>query len=166
MSPLLITILRLSYLAILWAMVLIVVHVVRRDVFGATIKERRSRNTINAQKNLAKAVAKHDKAPGKNDEGGHRPRLVVTSGPITGASINLTGGVITFGRAPNCSLVIDDEYASSMHAKIYNRDGIFYLADMESTNGTFLDGQQVQGEVPIQMGQSIRIGRTVIELVR
>lgn len=212
MSPLIITVFRLGYLALLWLLILAVTRAVRRDVFGATIKEKRPRPGSTANNNagfvgatgvssgaLGNATLNSGSAAAtsgalglgaglnkaKNDSGlsrgalfggrsrsqntinrPHYPRLIVTSGPLTGASLELTGGAITFGRAPNCSLVLDDEYASSMHAKIYERDGLIILADMGSTNGTFVDGVPVENEVALKIGQNIQIGKTVIELSR
>lgn len=164
MSPLVITILRLAYLGLLWLLVLAVVRVVRRDVFGTTIKEKRNRNSETLQPRDIHRVG------GKNKQvtvaASPYMRLLVSSGPLAGASLDLTGGTVTFGRAPNCSLVLDDEYASSMHAKLYEQDGGYWLADMQSTNGTYLDDKRVNGEVPVQIGQTIKIGETVIELVK
>ena len=44
------------------------------------------------------------------------------------------------GRAPASEITIDDRYASGRHARVYDRDGHVYLEDMNSTNGTYLNG--------------------------
>lgn len=164
MSPLVITVLRLAYLGLLWLLVLAVVRVVRRDVFGTTIKEKRNRSLDPLTPREVHRVG------GKNKQvtvpSGTYLRLLVSSGPLAGASLDITGGTVTFGRAPNCSLVLDDEYASSMHAKLYEKNGEYWLTDMQSTNGTYLDNKPVEGEVRVHVGQAIKIGETVIELVR
>ena len=58
-----------------------------------------------------------------------------------GASFALDGSM-TIGRSPAAEIQIDDQFASGRHARIYERDGVCYLEDMGSTNGTYLNGQR------------------------
>ena len=48
------------------------------------------------------------------------------------------------GRAPASEIAIDDTYASGRHARVYDRDGLVFLEDMNSTNGTYLNGRRVE----------------------
>ncbi|WP_344368512.1 FHA domain-containing protein FhaB/FipA, partial [Streptomyces indiaensis] len=102
--------------------------------------------------------------------GGRRGRnaptkLVVTEGTLTGTTVALQGQTITLGRAHDSTIVLDDDYASSRHARIYpDRDGQWIVEDLGSTNGTYLDRSRLTTPTPIALGAPIRIGKTVIEL--
>jgi pSer/pThr/pTyr-binding forkhead associated (FHA) protein len=90
--------------------------------------------------------------------------LVVTTGALAGTRITLGEAPITIGRAEDCTLVITDDYASARHAKLVPRDGQWYVEDMGSTNGTYLDRAKVGAPTPVPLGVPIRIGRTSFEL--
>jgi pSer/pThr/pTyr-binding forkhead associated (FHA) protein len=63
-----------------------------------------------------------------------------------------------FGRADGADIHVEDQFASSSHARIYDRGGAMYLEDMGSTNGTYLNGRKVQSAEPLGTGDTIRIG--------
>jgi hypothetical protein len=69
---------------------------------------------------------------------------------------------LTIGRTRQNELVLQDQRVSSKHAKVYFQEGRWYLEDLGSSNGTFLNGTQVHGKMPIRNGDSIRIGSTEI----
>jgi pSer/pThr/pTyr-binding forkhead associated (FHA) protein len=90
---------------------------------------------------------------------------VVAEGSLAGTTVALQGQTITLGRAHDSTIVLDDDYASSRHARIYpDRDGQWIVEDLGSTNGTYLDRNRLTAPVPIPLGAPIRIGKTVIEL--
>jgi len=89
---------------------------------------------------------------------------VVTAGPLSGTRITLGEQAILIGRADDSTLVLTDDFASSRHARLTNRNGQWYVEDLGSTNGTYLDQQRVQGPLLVSPGQPIRIGQTVLEL--
>jgi pSer/pThr/pTyr-binding forkhead associated (FHA) protein len=60
--------------------------------------------------------------------------------------------------------VLDDDYASGRHARIFPQDGIWWLEDLGSTNGTLLGGNPVTGTVQLPMNTPVRIGQTTLEL--
>ena len=80
-------------------------------------------------------------------------------------SINLeTGREYVIGRIPQADIVVQHPSVSRMHAKIYVRDDGVYLEDLGSANGTFLNGERVQGVVKLSDGAVIQTGqRTVAE---
>ena len=104
---------------------------------------------------------------GRRKPGRGTPRfLVVTEGGLSGVSIDLTDQQITMGRANDATLVLNDDYASTYHARIFPQDGQWLVEDLGSTNGTYLDRQKVARPTPVPVGVPIRIGKTVLELRR
>ena len=159
MSDFTLTLLRLGYLVLLWLLVLSVVAVLRRDLFGTRITRR---GPIPAGPAAAPSRSRRDaeaQAP--------LPRtLVVTEGSLKGTTIALGQAPILIGRAPECTLVLEDDYASGRHARLSLQQGTWMVEDLGSTNGTFLGRTRVQDPVPIAPGAPVRIGRTVLELRR
>jgi len=77
------------------------------------------------------------------------------------AEILLGADVTTLGRAASCQIVSDNDFASRRHAQIIRRDEQYWLRDLNSKNGTLLDGQAVTTEMPLYDGAEIRIGDAV-----
>ena len=73
---------------------------------------------------------------------------------------------MVIGRAPEAELRLDDTFVSSQHARIFGRNGSWYVEDLGSTNGTFVNEQKLMGPAMVQPGDSIRIGQTTVELRR
>jgi hypothetical protein len=161
MSELTLTLLRLGYLALLWLLVLSVVAVLRRDLFGTRVTRR--------SPVAAGQVPGPARGRGRDAEGQAPPpprTLVVTEGSLKGTTIALGQAPILIGRAPECTLVLEDDYASGRHARLSLQHGTWMVEDLGSTNGTFLGRNRVQDPVPIAPGAPVRIGRTVLELRR
>jgi FHA domain len=76
-----------------------------------------------------------------------------------GARFDLFGG-LSIGRSPDADVRIEDRYASGVHARVYSRGASYYVEDMNSTNGTFLNGAQLDGEAELSDLDEIRIGDT------
>ena len=94
----------------------------------------------------------------------HPSLLVVTAGSLSGTRLRLGPGPILIGRAEDSTLVLDDDYASTRHARLTQQGQEYFLEDLGSTNGTYLDRARVTTPTPVPIGVPIRIGRTVIEL--
>jgi len=76
---------------------------------------------------------------------------------------DLIGG-LSIGRSKDADVRIDDRYASSIHARVFSREGRFFVEDMNSTNGTLLNGATLQGEAELIDGDTVQIGDTVFRL--
>lgn len=76
-----------------------------------------------------------------------------------GERFDLIGG-LSIGRSAEADVRIDDRYASGVHARIFSRDGHTYVEDMNSTNGTLLNGATLNGEAELIDGDVVRIGDT------
>jgi hypothetical protein len=86
--------------------------------------------------------------------------VVVTGGGLEpGERFDLFGG-ISIGRSPDADVRIEDRYASGVHARLYSRGASYYVEDMNSTNGTFLNGGRLEGEAELKDLDQIRIGGT------
>ena len=91
---------------------------------------------------------------------------MVTEGSLQGTTITLGQAPVLIGRAPECTLVLDDDYASGRHAGSRCSRARWMVEDLGSTNGTFLGRNRVETATPIDVGSAVRIGRTVLELRR
>jgi Inner membrane component of T3SS, cytoplasmic domain len=163
MSELSLTIIRVAFLAALWLFVIAAIGVVRTDLLGGPGTATR-RGRARQARSSRPAPAR----PARPQRGGRgSPRiLVVTAGSLKGTSLDLSQQQITLGRANDATLVLNDDYASSRHARIFPQDGQWIVEDLGSTNGTYLDRQKVTRPTPVPLGVPIRIGKTVLELRR
>ena len=75
-------------------------------------------------------------------------------------------GPVRIGRTEACQIRLDDTFASSLHARIYPREESWFVEDLDSTNGTFLNERRLTGPVEVHAGDRVRIGTTTLELVR
>ncbi|MEU6588654.1 FHA domain-containing protein [Streptomyces sp. NPDC046881] len=173
MSELTLTVMRLGFLAVLWLFVIVAVQVIRSDLFGTRVTQRGSRREAARPQQSGRQQTRQQAAPPpqRAQQGGGRrgrnapSKLVVTEGTLTGTTVALQGQTITLGRAHDSTIVLDDDYASSRHARIYpDRDGQWIIEDLGSTNGTYLDRSRLTTPTPIPLGAPIRIGKTAIEL--
>jgi pSer/pThr/pTyr-binding forkhead associated (FHA) protein len=159
MSTLTLLLIRLAFLAVLGLFVITAVGVVRTDLFGqAPRKQKRQRQRQAARPPRPARPAR----TGRGDP----QRLLVTAGALAGTSLALTEQQITIGRSNDATLVLNDDYASSRHARLFPQDGQWIVEDLGSTNGTYLDRQKVTQPTPVPTGVPIRIGKTVLELRR
>jgi hypothetical protein len=131
--------LRILFLTLLYLFLFAVVRVLLRDLRGAT-RER-------AELGRLVVVA----SPGGE--------------PPVGAVFPLDA-IASLGRDVNNTIVVDDPFASGEHAAITFRGRSWYVEDLDSTNGTFLNGGQVDGPAPMGYGDEVQIGEVRLRLER
>ncbi|MEV4753902.1 FHA domain-containing protein [Micromonospora sp. NPDC049559] len=158
MPPFVITVARFGFIILLWIFVFTVVGVIRRDLFAGA----KSSRLVAAPRGVGAAMTQGKPARVKRGRTAHQ--LVVTAGQLAGTRITLGEAQITIGRAEDSTLVITDDYASARHARLVPRSGQWFVEDLGSTNGTYLDRAKVTGPTPVPLGVPIRIGRTSLEL--
>jgi len=71
---------------------------------------------------------------------------------------------VTIGRAAGCSISLTDNFASQLHARVFQRDGRLHVEDLGSTNGTYVNGQKVTAPLPLKRGDQVKVGATVFEV--
>jgi pSer/pThr/pTyr-binding forkhead associated (FHA) protein len=165
MNALTLTLIRIAFLAVLWLFVIAAVGVVRTDLFGtSSVPSRRQARKQRQPRARPPQPAKPAK-PARGRSGRSTPQqLLVTAGALAGTSLGLDEQQITIGRANDATLVLNDDYASTRHARLFPQDGQWIVEDLGSTNGTYLDRQKVTQPTPVPVGVPIRIGKTVLEL--
>ena len=167
MSELTLTIIRLGLLVLLWIFIFSVVGVLRGVIYGTRVVSRTPRKPAPARKPAERPdTPAPQKRPKRQPHSTVPQSLVVTQGVLTGTSLPLREAGTIIGRNPECALILDDDFASGRHARIFHRDGAWFVEDLGSTNGTFVGTERLTGPVRVEAGSTLRIGKTVIELRR
>jgi len=86
----------------------------------------------------------------------------IKAGTNKGLRLAVRTPVVNIGRADYNDIVLQDPSVSTAHAKLQQREGIWILTDLESTNGTEVDGERVRGEAALPPGATVRIGDVVL----
>ena len=174
-------VLRFAFLAVLWLFVFIIVFALRSDLFGQRVrtiptdpKAAPAGPTTPAAPSAAAPAASAGAFTELISQGGSAAapagpvatRLVITEGAREGMEMPLGGGPITIGRSSESNVVIRDDYTSTHHARLDLRADGWLLTDLESTNGTFVNGQKVTAPVTVAERTPITIGTTTFELRR
>jgi hypothetical protein len=100
--------------------------------------------------------------------GGRRSKLVLRVAEPEGerGRVYEVPEEVTVGRAPGCGVRVDDAYTSSIHARVFRRDGTIWVEDLGSTNGTWLNGERLDAPARVDRGDLVQVGGTVFEVAR
>lgn len=182
MSEVTLLLLRIGFLLLLWFFIFAIVYALRSDLFGAPVRRLPGNNakngaapagTVPNTPRAAPAPAPSAGGPPVTPSAGALPTaapqgparyLVITSGKADGTSIPLDDDIITIGRSADSTLVIVDEYTSTYHARLARNGDQWMLTDLDSTNGTKIDGARVGNPVPVPLYTPVSIGTTTFEL--
>jgi hypothetical protein len=173
-SPLTLKLIQVGFLVLLWVMVLSVAAVMRSDLFARRRARSQGRPAAPAPRPAAATTATQAPAaapasppkptrPPKPKRGTAR-ELVVTTGTGQGTHIELGATPVTIGRSPENTLVLDDDYVSGRHARLFPHEGAWVVEDLGSTNGTYLDRTRLTAPMVLPLATPVRIGKTVLEL--
>lgn len=165
MTEFALTLLRLAFLGALWLFIVITVIALRRDL----MQPREVRPAVTRATTRPPKPVKQPRPPKPAKAARHSktgPSLVVVEGPLAQTVIPLGTAQVTIGRAPDSTLVIDDDYASSRHARVYPGDDGWIVEDLGSTNGTWIDRTRITSPTVLPPGVPLRIGRTTLQLQR
>ncbi|PXY85669.1 FHA domain-containing protein [Bifidobacterium asteroides] len=163
-------ILKYGFLALLWVFVWLAIRSLRKDIetFSPKTSHTRRRSQRAAQRKLPAAARSVPDAPvSKIESASDEPSLlVVIDGPLAGSSTPLSGHPITLGRSSSNTLVLDDEFVSGHHARVYQdpASNRWAIEDLGSTNGTVVSGQKIMAPTILPAEVPVRIGATTFEL--
>ena len=159
MSDLVVLALKLGFIALLWLFILFTGNVIRTDLFGRKVSAAElapaaqpgaapSAPPVKLSRRQAKKLPKS---------------LVVTHGRQAGLTLPL-GDALLIGRSPDCQLVLDDDYVSTRHAQITRTASGYQVEDLGSTNGSLVNNQRVTTPTAFGIGDTLRIGRTLMSV--
>jgi hypothetical protein len=175
MGELTLLVLRLAFLVLMWVFVFVIVYALRSDLFGQRVRRMPQTVTATTFPAAASAPAPAPTPVAPATEPHRAPplataatarRLVITSGPREGVEVDLPAEQLTIGRSSESGLVIRDDYTSTHHARLMLWNDEWVIQDLDSTNGTFLDGVRVTLPTPVPIGRPVTIGTTSFELRR
>jgi pSer/pThr/pTyr-binding forkhead associated (FHA) protein len=155
MPPIFLLAVKVAFLVILYLFVARAVRAVTLDVFGPRAERRRARAPT-------RPVAR---AGGPGRPARRLPRELVVTDEAGRRTVPLKES-LTVGRAATCDVAIRDTYVSNVHARIYQRDGSWWLEDLGSTNGTYMNRTRVQQPTAIGAGDEVKLGKATLELRR
>lgn len=174
MSELTLLLLQLSFLLALWFFVFVVIYSLRSDLFGQRARRLPSEADQPAARNAAPPPSPTRPPAGAGVPTRANPhasantprRLVITSGPREGMEFDLPDEQLTIGRSSESGLVIRDDYTSTHHARLMLWNDQWVIQDLDSTNGTTVDGTKVVLPTPVPANTTVTIGLTSFELRR
>lgn len=158
MPPVVLTLLQALFLLLLYVFVGRAVRTIARDLSPAG-------TTAVRQRTVRPAV------PRRRQESRKEPRELVVHLPGVAPRVipldeQPEGTGVTFGRAPDMTVPLEDPYASDRHARVYRTEEGWVLADLGSTNGTYRNKEKVSAPVRLAAGDQFAIGKTVVEVRR
>jgi hypothetical protein len=149
MPPIVLTTLKYLFLALLYLFIARAIRVIYLDLVGQRVPKGRAQRP----------------AAGRPRRG--TPRAIAIAQPDKPLrTMTLDGSEISFGRAEQCTIPLDDTYVSTQHARLFSKEGAWFVEDLGSTNGTYLNRVKVTAPSPLAIGDEVRIGKTIVEVRR
>jgi pSer/pThr/pTyr-binding forkhead associated (FHA) protein len=178
-SDLTLLVLRVAFLALLWIFVFAVVYALRSDLFGGRVRRLEQQQAaavpqapvyappaVQSLPNSPVTPGSGVRLPTPVHEDGAPTRLVITSGGKAGLEIPLGTEPLTIGRASDSGLQIRDDYTSTHHARLLLWGEDWVIQDLDSTNGTYVDGERIDTPTQVPANTPVKVGATTFELRR
>ncbi|MCP5026100.1 MAG: FHA domain-containing protein [Actinomycetia bacterium] len=166
MPPQLLTLLKFCLLVLLYLFFLRVLRAVWAEVNGP--RSPRSRNRVAAPAGppagTGNGTTRRAAKPGRRSKDSPPRLMVLEPAELRGRDYSI-GDEITVGRAAGCQITLDDTYVSQLHARVFAREGQFWVEDLGSTNGTYLNRQQVSSAMVVRHGDHLQVGSVVLEVI-
>jgi len=153
-NELLLTAIRFGFLGLLWVFIAAVVATLRKDLRGVPAAAAVTRS--------GRAAAKPQRQP--RGQKAAPTGIEILDGPLAGATMALAEADIVIGRAPDCTIVLTDDYVSSKHTRLRKVDQTWFVEDLGSTNGTWVNRARITAAVPLVVGMVINVGRTPVRV--
>jgi hypothetical protein len=150
-------------IALIFLFFLRVIRAVWVEMSPATV--RKTRGQKRDERRQLRAAARPAEAPKPK----RRRQLylkVVQPDALAGRTFDLDDE-LTIGRSPGCGVAMpEDIYTSTLHARLFRRNDQLWVEDLGSTNGTFVNSEQIKKAVRLGKGDLLQIGSTVFEVAR
>ena len=174
MSELTLLILRIAFLVVLWGFVFAIVYALRSDLFGQKVRrlpaaaaaQPTAQPQYRAPEPMTEQLSAPRQAASSPSTSVDARRLVITGGAKSGLEMDLPAEAMTIGRSNESALVIRDDYTSTHHARLLLWADGWVIQDLDSTNGTFLNGTRVLVPTQVPLNTPVKIGTTSFELRR
>ena len=156
MSEAVLTVLKFCFLALLYLFLYRVVRLTLRELRAPAL--------------AAEPAGAPTVAPPRRERG-PEPRAAISLRILEPASrrgeTHTIDREVTVGRGGGCALVLsDDTYVSQLHARLFQQNGEGYVEDLGSTNGTYVNGKQINGVTRLKRGDQVQFGQTVAEVTK
>lgn len=166
------TVLKYLFLALLYLFFLRVLRAIWVEMREPKVVAERPKDNLAERFAMASAADREEhlraeprEAPRPSGRSSAGPSLVATAPPERAGSRFPISDEVTIGRSPGCAISLsDDTFISTVHARVFNRDGEWWVEDLGSTNGTLLNDVGVTAPTRFRPGDRLRVGQTVLEL--
>ena len=153
------------FIIVLYSIILYALRIMYKDVKGG---KRKTTNTIQkntTQKNTTQKTKDSTKKVSSSSIRGLEVLTSMDEAKLKVGSVIPVATIITLGRKENNTVVLNDRFVSSYHAKIYLKNNEYYLEDLQSTNGTYVNENKIEGNVKLNVNDIIRFGSTAFKVI-
>lgn len=153
------------FIIVLYSIILYALRIMYKDIKGG---KRKTTNTIQKNTTQKNTTQKTNDSTKKASSSNIRGLEVLTSmdeAKLKVGSVIPMATAITLGRKENNTVVLNDRFVSSYHAKIYLKNREYYLEDLQSTNGTYVNENKIEGNIRLNVNDIIRFGSTAFKVI-
>ena len=148
------------FIIVLYSIILYALRIMYKDIKGG---KRKTTNTI--QKNTTQKTNDSTKKASGSSIRGLEVLTSMDEAKLKVGSVIPMATAITLGRKENNTVVLNDRFVSSYHAKIYLKNREYYLEDLQSTNGTYVNENKIEGNIRLNVNDIIRFGSTAFKVI-
>lgn len=158
------------FIIVLYSIILYALRIMYKDIKGGKRKTTNTipKNTIQKNTTQKNTTQKTNDSTKKASGSNIRGLEVLTSmdeAKLKVGSVIPMATAITLGRKENNTVVLNDRFVSSYHAKIYLKNREYYLEDLQSTNGTYVNENKIEGNIRLNVNDIIRFGSTAFKVI-
>ncbi len=155
------------FIIILYSIILYALRIMYNDVKVGKRKviNTTQKNTTQKTKNTTQKTKDSTKKENSITIKGLEVLTSMDESKLKVGSIIPINGTVTLGRKDNNTIVLNDRFVSSYHAKIYLKNNEYFLEDLQSTNGTYINENKIEGKVRLNVNDIVRFGSTAFKII-